>query len=240
MRILITNDDGIQTLPLLALARWARKLGDVTVAAPKREQSGKSQSLELHEPFEVKHFELEPGIPAYSVDSSPADCIRYAVLGLKQNYDLVISGINRGYNIGSDLLYSGTVGAVFEAAVLGLNAIALSTCPEYYDHAADHLDQVFDFIFQNNLLDHNGIYNVNIPPHAKDIRITHQGGHYYTDDFDPVGNDMYKAHGKCIYEDRGDDTLDTDAVMHGHISIMPLTIDRTNLDVFHQLNKLNS
>ena len=239
MRILITNDDGIYTPQLLALARWAQKLGEVTVAAPKCEQSGKSQSLELHEPFEVKHFELAPGIPAYSVDSSPADCVRYAVLGLKQTYDLVISGINRGYNIGTDILYSGTVGAASEAAVLGLNAIALSTCPEYYDHAAEHLDDVFDFIFHHKLLEISHTYNVNIPPQGNEIRITRQGGPYYTDDFEPIGNDLYKARGKCVYEDRGDTTLDSDAVMHGYISIMPLSIDRTNLDIFRQLNKLN-
>lgn len=239
MRILITNDDGIRASQLLPLARWAQKLGDVTVAAPKYEQSGKSHSLELHQPFEVKQFELAPGIPAYAVDSSPADCIRYAVLGLKQNYDLIISGINRGYNIGTDILYSGTVGAASEAAVLGLKAVALSTCPEYYDHAIEHLDQVFDFIFQHKLLEISNIYNVNIPPHGKEIRITRQGGPYYTDDFDPVGNDLHKAHGRCVYEDRGDDSLDTDAVMHGYISIMPLTIDRTNMDIFHKLNLLN-
>ena len=239
MRILITNDDGIHTSQLLKLARWAKKLGDVTVVAPKCEQSGKSQGIELHTPFEVKQLELDPGISGYSVDSTPADCIRYAVFGLKQHFDLVISGVNRGYNIGTDVMYSGTVGAVFESVSLGMKAIALSTCPEYIDSVDAHFDDVFDFIMKHDLLSLNSAYNVNIPPQGSEIRITHQGGHFYSDDFAPIGNDLYQAKGKCVYQDSHDDTLDTDAVMHGFISVTPLTIIRTNMDVYRQLNHLN-
>lgn len=239
MRILITNDDGIRAPQFLALVRWAKKLGEVTVAAPKVEQSGKSQGIELHSPFEVKEFGLEPGVTAYAVDSTPADCIRYMVLGRKEKFDLVLSGINRGFNMGTDIMYSGTAGAVFESVSLGMKAIALSTCPEYCDRVADHLDQVFDFIFGHDLLSLNDAWNVNIPPHGQQIRFTRQGGHYYSDDFNPVGNDLYKARGKCVYEDCHDDTLDTDAVMHGYISISPLTICRTNMDVYRRLTQLN-
>lgn len=239
MRILITNDDGIRAPQFLALVRWAKKLGEVTVAAPKIEQSGKSQGIELHNPFEVKEFDLEPGVTAYAVDSTPADCIRYMVLGRKEKFDLVISGINRGFNMGTDIMYSGTAGAVFESVSLGMKAIALSTCPEYCDRVAGHLDQVFDFIFEHDLLSLNDAWNVNIPPHGEKIRFTRQGGHYYSDDFNPVGGDRYKACGKCVYEDSHDDTLDTDAVMHGYISVSPLTICRTNMDVYRQLVSLN-
>lgn len=239
MRILITNDDGIQAPQMLPLARWARKLGEVTVVAPKVEQSGKSHGIDLHNPFEVKEFPMGEGISAWSVDSTPADCIRYAVFGMKQTYDLVISGINRGFNMGTDIMYSGTAGAVFEAVSLGMKAVALSTCPEYYDHAAEHLDQVFDFLLDNGLLDLNDAYNVNIPPHGTEFRITRQGGHYYSDDFVCVGEDLYQASGKCVYRDSHDDTLDTDAVMHGYISVMPLTIDRTNLELYEQLQAMD-
>ena len=237
MRILITNDDGIRSPQILALARWAKKLGEVTVAAPKVEQSGKSQGIELHEPFEVKTFELDEGITAYSVDSTPADCIRYMVLGRKEHFDLVISGINRGYNMGTDIMYSGTAGAVFEAVSLGMQAVAVSTCPEYHDRAVEHLDAVFEYIFDRRLLELCDAYNVNIPPQGSRILITRQGGHYYSDDFPFVDGDLVKACGKCVYEDRNDDTLDTDAVMHGNISIMPLTINRTDMEVYRKLNK---
>ena len=119
MRILITNDDGINAKGLLPLAQWAQRLGDVTVIAPKVEQSGKSHGIEIHKAFEVKKVDFAPGIEAYSVDSTPADCVRIAILGMKKQFDLVISGINRGLNIGRDTIYSGTVGAIFEANALG-------------------------------------------------------------------------------------------------------------------------
>ncbi len=235
MRILIVNDDGIGASQMLPLARWAKKLGDVTVVAPKVEQSGKSQGIELHEPFEVKRFDMEEGIEAWSVDSTPADCVRYAVLGMKRSFDLVISGINRGFNMGTDIMYSGTAGAVFESVSLGLKAVALSTCPEYYEKAAEHLDDVFDYILSRNLLAECNAWNVNIPPHGKEFRITRQGGHYYSDDFPFVEGDLVKAHGKCIYEDSGNLELDTDAVNHGYISVSPITICRTDMDVWRKL-----
>ena len=146
MRILITNDDGVGASQLLPLIKWCRKLGEVTAVVPKFEQSGKSHGIEIHKPFEARQVELEDGLSVWAVDSTPADCVRFAVLGLKMEFDLVISGINRGLNIGTDMMYSGTVGAACEAVNLGLKAIALSTPPKYYDHAVWHLDEVFDFV----------------------------------------------------------------------------------------------
>ena len=239
MRILISNDDGMHASQLVPLIKWCRKLGDVTVFVPKFEQSGKSHSIEIHKAFEAKQVELEPGVTVWAVDSSPADCIRFAVLGLHQQFDLVISGINRGLNIGADIMYSGTVGAVCEANSLGIPAIALSTPPKYYDQAVNQLDAVLDFFRENHLMELCDTYNVNIPADPKGIRITHQGGPYYSDDFEYVGNDMYLPKGKPIWEDRQDDCLDTDATLHGYISVMPLTIDRTKWEVYSKLSCLN-
>ena len=239
MRILVVNDDSVSAPQLIPLIKWCQKLGDVTTVVPKHEQSGKSQSIELHKPFEIKLVELEPGISVYTVDSSPADCVRYAVLGMKQHYDLVISGINRGFNMGRDIMYSGTAGAVFEAVSLGLKAVAISTGPEFYDRAIEPLDQVLAFFREHKLMEKCDLYNVNVVPDAKGIRITRQGGHFYSDDFIHEGNDMYMPHGKRVYENQNDLTLDTDCVMNGYISIMPLTIDRADVDVYRQLIHLN-
>ncbi len=239
MKILIVNDDSVSASQLVPLIKWCQKLGDVTTVVPKYEQSGKSQSIELHKAFEIKHIEIEPGLWVYTVDSSPADCVRYAVLGMKQTYDLVISGINRGFNLGRDIMYSGTAGGVFEAVSLGLKAVAVSTGPEFYDRAIQPLEQVLQFFRDHKLLDQCDLYNVNIVPDAKGIRITRQGGHYYSDDFIHEGDDMYMPHGKCIYENQNDLTLDTDCVMNGYISVMPLTINRADMDVYRQLNHLN-
>lgn len=239
MRILITNDDGVGAEQLLPLIKWCRKLGEVTVFVPKYEQSGKSHGFEIHKPFEAKQVELEPGVTVWAVDSTPADCVRLAVLGMKMEFDLVISGINRGLNIGTDMMYSGTVGAACEAVNLGLKAIALSTPPKFYDKAVGQLDRVFDFVREHDLLAINDIYNINIPADPKDeIRITHQGGPYYSDDFPHIGNDLYRPTGYPIWEDQGDDTLDTDATLHGYITVTPLTVDKTNWAVYHKLRNL--
>ena len=237
MRILITNDDAMHASQLVPLIKWARKLGDVTVVVPKFEQSAKSHSIEIHKAFEIKQVEPEPGITVWTVDSTPADCVRFAVNGLNLHFDLVISGINRGFNMGSDMLYSGTMAAASEAVLLGVKAIALSTCPEYYEQAVSHMDQVFDYIREHKLLDIHCAYNINIPPQATEFRITRQGGPYYSDDFVHQGNDMYMPKGKCVYEDTGDLEVDSNAVIHGYISIMPMTVDRTDYRILEQLKK---
>ncbi|MBE6961153.1 MAG: 5'/3'-nucleotidase SurE [Ruminococcaceae bacterium] len=235
MRILIVNDDGVNAEQLLPLIRWCRCLGEVTAVVPKFEQSGKSHGIELHRAFEAKQVELEPGFTVWTVDSTPADCVRFAILGLRLSFDLVISGVNRGLNLGSDTMYSGTVGAACEAVNLGVQAIALSTPPEYYHNATAHLDEVFAFIRQYDLLALNDLYNVNIPADPRDIRITLQGGPYYSDDFFPVGNDLYRPRGKSVWVDSNDDTLDTDAALHGYISITPMTICRADMRVYQTL-----
>lgn len=241
MRILITNDDSISSPVLLSLIQWAQKLGEVTTVVPKYEQSGKSHSIELKNPFEVEKRELAPGIEVYTVDSAPADCVRYAVLGMGMKFDLVISGINKGLNIGIDVLYSGTAAAVFEAGCCGLPAIALSTNPDSFEDALAHLDQVYDFFVEHKLMEKHSLYNVNIPVGTDGtIRITRQGGRYYSDDFAQEENNMVRPLGKPVFAPCGSDEIDTDAVLHyKYISISPMTIIRTQMDVFHDLNGLN-
>ena len=240
MRILITNDDGINAKGLLPLAQWAQCLGEVTVVAPKFEQSGKSHGIEIHKAFEMKKVDFAPGITAYALDSTPADCVRVAILGMKEKFDLVISGINRGLNIGRDTIYSGTVGAIFEANALGVPALAFSTSPSYYDKALGHLDAIYDYICRNRLLEKGDLYNINIPEDPVGFRITRQGGPYYSDDFDFQENDMVMPCGIDVFRSSNTRDLDTDAVLVHHlISISPLTIDRTDRDLYAQLQTLN-
>lgn len=239
MRILLTNDDGLRAEGLIPLIRWCRKLGEVIPVVPKVEQSGKSHSIEIHEPFEVKKAQLAPDITAWAVDSTPADCVRFAVLGLKMDFDLLISGVNRGLNIGRDIMYSGTAGAVFEAGSMKIPAVALSTDPASYPCDDRHLDTVYDFFAKHDLMGKHSLYNVNIPQNPVGIRITRQGGPYYSDDFDPQGDDMYLARGKSVYTEGHDYEIDTNAALHGYISISPLTICRTDLSMFEKLKELN-
>ena len=239
MRILITNDDGINAPGIRVLAEWARGLGEVTVIAPKTEQSGKSHAIDFTRPIEIKKVEYMEGVTAYSMDSTPADCIRFAHFGLKEEYDLVLSGINRGFNLGKDIVYSGTAGAIFEAGRLGINAIAFSTHPKSFDSAAKYLDKAYGFINDNNLFDLCRLFNVNIPDGEGEIRITRQGGIYFHDDFVYTGNDIWEQTGYIINDNEGDATLDTDSVRDGFISITPLLSDRTNMPVYEKIKGLS-
>ena len=146
MKILITNDDGINAPGIRLLAAWAKKLGEVTVVAPKVEQSAMSHAIDFVNPQEIKRVEFIDGVTAYSMSSTPADCVRFGVLGLQDKFDLVLSGINYGVNVGQDIVYSGTVAAVFEAARLGIKGIAFSTFPHSQKEAAQYFDMAYDFI----------------------------------------------------------------------------------------------
>lgn len=242
MKILITNDDGIDTLGIRLLAEWAKTLGEVTVVAPKVEQSAKSHAIEIAKPIEIKKVPFMDGVTAYSMASSPADCVRYGVLGLKEKFDLVLSGINRGVNIGVDVVYSGTVGAIFEAARLGLRGIAFSTFPSDQVAASAYFQQVYDFIVENGMFNDTPIFNVNIPKDSKGIRVTYQGTPYFSDAFLKVEDeeDLYIQDGEPIADECPDDMdRDTVATCAGYISITPLLATRTDMATFEKFKSKN-
>lgn len=236
MRFLITNDDGIQSPGLAILAKWARTVGEVAIAAPKEQQSGKSQSIELTKHIEVTKVPFEGVEEAYMIDSTPSDCVRIALRGLRLPCDIILSGINYGWNMGADINYSGTCGAVFEGSFLGKKAIAFSCGVKSYEGAEKNLGRVYDYLLNNGLFRYNDIYNVNFPDEPRGIRITRQGGHYYEDNF--VLSDTkpghYRADGFCVHKNLHSDEVDTDAVADGYISVTPLSLDRTAAS-FHLL-----
>jgi 5'-nucleotidase len=236
MKILITNDDGVNAPGIRLLTEWAKKLGDVTVVAPKVEQSAKSHAIEIVKKIEIKKVPFMDGVTAYSVDSTPADCVRFGVLGLGEKYDLVLSGVNKGVNVGADIVYSGTIAATFEAARLGVKAIALSAFYDDQENAVKHLDTVYQYIMDNKLFDENPVYNVNIPYQVKGIRITEQGSFYFSDRFIKLDEeDMYIQDGEPIPDDFPDDiNRDTVAIVSGYISVTPLNTSRTNMQVFEK------
>ena len=236
MNILITNDDGIDTLGIRLLAEWAKTLGEVTVVAPKVEQSAKSHAIEIRQPIEVKKVEFMEGVEAYAMDSTPADCVRFGVLYLKKKFDLVFSGINRGVNVGADVVYSGTVAAIFEAARLGVNAIAFSAFFEGQKAAAKYFDKAYEYIVKNDLFKENPLYNVNIPDQVKGIRMPYPGSQYFSDEFvRDEGTDFYRQVGDIIPDEMPDDPYrDTVAVHAGYISVTPLLATRTNMQVFEK------
>ena len=242
MKILITNDDGIENIGIRLLAEWAKKLGEVTVVAPKVEQSAKSHAIDFTRPIEIKKVPLCDGVTAYSMDSTPADCVRFGVLGLKEKFDLVLSGINKGVNLGADIVYSGTVGAVFEAARLGIKAIAFSSFPSDQEGAAKYFDQAYNYIVGNGMFEENGIFNVNIPQEVKGIRMTYQGSPYFSDSFVLADGEegIYVQEGAPVPDECPEDMdRDTVAILHGYITVTPLLATRTNMQAFEKFKKLN-
>ena len=235
MRILIANDDGISNKGIRLLAEWAKKLGEVTVVAPKVEQSAKSHAIDFITPVEIKKVPFVEGVEAYSMSSTPADCVRFGVLALGKKFDLVLSGINYGVNLGADIVYSGTVGAIFEAARMHIPAIAFSSFPDDQENAAKHLDEVYDYIMNNKLFEECPLFNVNIPKQPKGIRMTYQGSPYFSDRFVHREGDIYVQEGQPIPDVCPDDLdRDTVAIHKDYISITPLLATRTNMEVFRK------
>lgn len=238
MKILVTNDDGIQSYGLRVLAEFAKTLGEVTVCAPKNPQSAKSHAINVHTPIEIEKVHYMNGVTAYSVDSTPVDCVRYATIGLDAEYDLILSGINNGYNVGEDILYSGTCAAIFETALRSMRGIAFSTERDNFDFAKQYLDGIYRYFSDNKLFDYNGIYNVNIPTAVNGIKITKQGGAYYTDEFIKTDERHFDQRGYMIYKFGSDLNLDTDATMNGYISITPLSTKRDSITAYEKIKNL--
>ena len=240
MRFLIVNDDGINAEGIKLLVQWALKYGEVTVVAPNHEQSGKSHAIDFINPLEIKRVDYIEGVEAWSMESTPADCVRFGVFGLHRTYDLVLSGINRGANMSADIIYSGTMGAIFEAGNQHHKGIAFSTTPKNLENAAKYLDMAYNYILDNNLFDYSDLYNVNIPEEVKGIKITKQGDAYFSDAFYQVDETTFTQYGEMIADTCPEDKdRDTNAFADGFISISPMTKERTDLNAFAKLKELN-
>lgn len=237
MKILLTNDDGIDALGFNLLVEKAKKYGEVVVVAPKKEQSAKSQAIDVTNSFECVKVDKFDGILCYTVDSTPTDCVRFAKYGLKLDFDYVFSGINKGYNTGEDILYSGTCGAVFEAKSVKAKAIAFSVSKDSFD-GAEYFDMAMDYILKNDLLNKHDLFNVNLPANAKGVKITRQGGCNFDTYFIETSPNHFRQLGKMMLETSKDlMELDTACISNDYISITPMTYDRTDFDAYHKLLK---
>ena len=232
--ILISNDDGIHAAGLIALAEAVGDIGDVLVVAPERERSAVSQSITLHKPLRTN--EVAPG--RFAVSGSPVDCVYLALAHLApRTPDLVISGINGGYNLGSDVFYSGTVGAACEGALKGIPAIAVSRGlaeRENYALAARFAATLGAALLRRPPPDRT-VLNVNVPPGAGErYRWTRLGARVYHDVVetraDPRGKPYDWIGGPVVRTEQPSDS-DCFAVEHQLISITPLALDLTAYDL---------
>jgi 5'-nucleotidase len=239
--ILVTNDDGVFSPGLRVLAQRLASLGRVVVVAPDRERSGVSHSLTLHLPLRAD--ELRPDV--FAVDGTPTDCINLGIHGLlKSKPDLVVSGINKGGNLGDDITYSGTVSAAMEATVRGVPALAVSLAstsfePADFAVAADIAAGVAGIVSQRTLPP-DTFLNVNVPAGTpQGVRLTRQGKRSYDDavveNVDPRGRKYYWiGGGKLSFQDV--EGTDVSAVHAGYVSITPLHLDLTNYRSFDVLS----
>ncbi len=241
MKILLTNDDGIGGEGLRILTAWAKQFGDLLVVAPKVEQSAMGQSIILRHPFEVQKSNrfADLGVEAYEVDSTPADCVRFAVDRLG-SFDFVFSGINRGVNLGFDISYSGTCAAVFEASFAKIPAVAFSTSPDGMQTVAEHLNPVWEFVKSRHVPAPGEILNINIPSEPHGIRFARQGGISYRDHFVPKESNLFKATTYVAYKkgSLGPDATDLDVFYNGFVSVTPLQPDRTDYRLLKQYESL--
>jgi 5'/3'-nucleotidase len=229
-RILVTNDDGVRAPGILAVAQALQPLGEVTIAAPSENQSGKGHSIVTSDPIFVDQVTLTGGLRGFAIIATPATCVKVGVRALMSSRpDLVVSGINRGYNLGMVTYVSGTVGAAREAALMGIPAIASSLSVEEtnYAAAADIVRQVVEMVRQRGL-EAGVLLNVNVPPGAqaaiKGLRITRQsaqsGEERFEEQRSPTGRRMFWS----IWKDPTGDVEGTDvwATDHGFAAITPL------------------
>lgn len=181
-KVLLVNDDGIYHDAFKVTIDAFKKLGfDITICAPLNTQSAKSHAIEIRKSFLIKKVDDFEGIKAYAIDSTPADCVRFAKYYLNWEGDLVVSGVNDGLNLGDDILYSGTVAAAVEAGIRGYKALALSAPVKHPEICLDELKEILEYIENNKLFDKWNIWSFNIHENSLGFRQASQGNvNFYT------------------------------------------------------------
>ncbi len=236
-KILISNDDGINSEGLYALNDALSVLGEVFIVAPDRDQSAASHSLSLWRPLRISKI----ADTVYSVDGTPTDCVNLAINGILKDHkpDLVVSGINKGENLGDDISYSGTVSAAMEGTLLGVPSVAISLASKNsfdFEAAAKYALLIAQHVIENKLPD-DTLLNVNVPDlsesQIKGVIVTKQGKRVYgepiVEKVDPRGKKYYWIGGDELgFLDI--ESSDIVAVKEGYVSVTPIKLDYTDHD----------
>ncbi len=247
IKILVTNDDGIDSPGIYALANSLSELGEVFVVAPDSQKSAVSHMMSINTPLRVTKTFRDGKIFGYAINGSPADCVKLAICSLMQEKpDLVVSGINHGQNTSVNILYSGTVAGAAEGMLVGIPSIAISLAS--YDINDECITAAnYGKIIANNLLGtqmpRGTFLNVNVPCKSeadiKGIKITRESNSVWTDRYecrqDPFGKDYYWFAGDYKIHDT-DIIADDVAVAQGYVSITPLHYSLTNTKLMQELS----
>jgi 5'-nucleotidase len=252
LRILVSNDDGIAARGIKALAQRLAADGtnEVYVCAPDRERSATGHGLTLHKPLRVNEADIGEKIKgAWYTTGTPSDCVKFAVGCLLENTppDYVISGINAGANLGSEILYSGTVSAAMEGAFFNIPSIAVSLTGSghrNYEVAADFVTRLLPVLHKAELFVGKTLLNINVPnvpwEHIQGALVTKLGVRAYNDWFekrvDPRGKVYYWLAGEAIEEGEEENT-DAWCVSHNMISLTPITFNMTDFALVDKLKQ---
>jgi 5'-nucleotidase len=251
MNILVTNDDGVTTPGLLALAHAMRPFGNIKILAPDRNWSGTRHVKTLDRPLRVKEVKLTDGYAAWASDGAPSDCVALALLGFfEEKFDLVVSGINPMPNLGHDVTYSGTVTAAMEAIIWGVPGIAFSLgsvenglAVSDYQPAASMAQRIVEAAVLHSLPAET-LLNVNVPmlpeDQIKGFQTTRLGLRVYRDRLDrrvdPRGRPYYWIGGDTPTGIPEEGT-DIGALSEGYVSITPLQLDLTAYNTIQGIGK---
>ncbi|MBI3601080.1 MAG: 5'/3'-nucleotidase SurE [Nitrospinae bacterium] len=245
MKILLTNDDGINAKGLAALRDRIKEIADVIVVAPETEQSAVGHAITLSDPLRVREVERDGEFIGYAVNGTPADCVKIAVRAiLKEPPDMVISGINLGANISTNVIYSGTVSAATEGTILGIPSIAVSLAtfinPDFTP-AASFAKKIALSVYEKGLPE-GTLLNVNIPNLPEDkimgVVFTRQGNSRFREEFDkrtdPRGHIYYWQGGEMLFYDEDRDA-DSGVIRNDMISVTPIHYDLTDYKFLEEL-----
>ncbi|MBU3700077.1 MAG: 5'/3'-nucleotidase SurE [Candidatus Kapabacteria bacterium] len=248
MYILVTNDDGIDSAGISALVSAMRRIGDVVVIAPDRQQSAVGHALTVASPLRATPFHRDGEVFGWAINGTPADCVKLGVSTLlDRRPDMVVSGINHGSNTSVNAIYSGTVSAATEGTLMGIPSMAVSLAT--FDHSAD-MSLAADVAYEvaSRLLQlelpPGTLLNVNVPAVSRDefkgIRLTRQGHNEWNDGYDvrvdPQGRPYYWLMGEFVTVRElpdGDDHV----VKNGYAAITPIHYELTNFGVLETLRR---
>lgn len=248
MRILLSNDDGIYAPGLATLRKALIPLGEVQVVAPDRERSATGHGITVHKPLRPKQVDFGDGTFGWAVDGTPADCVKLAIEALlSETPDIIVSGINHGPNLGTDVLYSGTVSAAIEGIINGIPAMAISLATyesNDFTNAANFAAKILPILLSEKNVSSCSLININVPPNQpKGVKITRLGNRRYVNIFhkrvDPRGNPYYWMAGKP--EDSVPENplveadVDVEAIKNKYISVTPLHFDLTDFQAIHNI-----
>lgn len=249
LKLLITNDDGIYAEGIQRLSQLLFESGNycISIVAPDHERSAVGHAITMHRPLRVQEAQFihNPELAGWSVNGTPSDCVKLAVEAiLEQRPDLIISGINRGSNLGTDVLYSGTVSAAVEGVILGIPSMAVSLAEggksEDFLYAAGFVHSLIPRLVKFKLPP-GTLLNINIPPDTgriKGAKVTRLGIRRYRNSFDkridPRGLIYYWLAGELVEGEEASDT-DVRAVLDGYISITPVHFNLTDYDLMPSL-----